>query len=420
MMPKAKKIACLALGFLLLFPGAVQADEVIPASNEEKAEQLQIATEYYSDDLMEPLEEIAETATEPGANLELPAKGAALMEVSTGRLLYEQDAHVQLAPASITKVMSLLLIMEAIDNGQFGVDTVVTASDYACSMGGSQIWLEPGETMTVDELLKATAVASANDATVALAELVAGSEEVFVQRMNARAEELGMQDTHFVNCTGLDAEGHVTSAYDVAVMSRALIQHSLIKNYSTIWMDTLRGGQSSLVNTNKLVRFYPGATGLKTGTTSQAGSCLAATAEKDGMELVAVVLGCPSSNDRFNSARKLLDHGYANWARVTVEVDPALLADISVKKGMEPSVSVTVEEMDSILVAKGRQGDLVQNVDLLEEIEAPVYAGQQMGQIRLTLDEEEVGSVNILAAATVERLTFSRAVGRLLSALFTL
>lgn len=420
MMPKAKKIACLALGLLLLFPGAAQADEVIPASNEEKAEQLQIATEYYSDDLMEPLEEIAETATEPGANLELPAKGAALMEVSTGRLLYEQDAHVQLAPASITKVMSLLLIMEAIDNGQFGVDTVVTASDYACSMGGSQIWLEPGETMTVDELLKATAVASANDATVALAELVAGSEEVFVQQMNARAEELGMQDTHFVNCTGLDAEGHVTSAYDVAVMSRALIQHSLIKNYSTIWMDTLRGGQSSLVNTNKLVRFYPGATGLKTGTTSQAGSCLAATAEKDGMELVAVVLGCPSSNDRFNSARKLLDHGYANWARVTVEVDPALLADIPVKKGMEPSVSVTVEEMDSILVAKGRQGDLVQNVDLLEEIEAPVYAGQQVGQIRLTLDEEEVGSVNILAAATVERLTFSRAVGRLLSALFTL
>ena len=318
MMPKAKKIACLALGFLLLFPGAAQADEVIPASNEEKAEQLQIATEYYSDDLMEPLEEIAETAAEPGANLELPAKGAALMEVSTGRLLYEQDAHVQLAPASITKVMSLLLIMEAIDNGQFGVDTVVTASDYACSMGGSQIWLEPGETMTVDELLKATAVASANDATVALAELVAGSEEVFVQRMNARAEELGMQDTHFVNCTGLDAEGHVTSAYDVAVMSRALIQHSLIKNYSTIWMDTLRGGQSSLVNTNKLVRFYPGATGLKTGTTSQAGSCLAATAEKDGMELVAVVLGCPSSNDRFNSARKLLDHGYANWARVSI------------------------------------------------------------------------------------------------------
>ena len=420
MMPKAKKIACLALGLLLLFPGAAQADEVIPASNEEKAEQLQIATEYYSDDLMEPLEEIAETATEPGANLELPAKGAALMEVSTGRLLYEQDAHVQLAPASITKVMSLLLIMEAIDNGQFGVDTVVTASDYACSMGGSQIWLEPGETMTVDELLKATAVASANDATVALAELVAGSEEVFVQQMNARAEELGMQDTHFVNCTGLDAEGHVTSAYDVAVMSRALIQHSLIKNYSTIWMDTLRGGQSSLVNTNKLVRFYPGATGLKTGTTSQAGSCLAATAEKDGMELVAVVLGCPSSNDRFNSARKLLDHGYANWARVTVEVDPALLADIPVKKGMEPSVSVTVEAADSILVAKGRQGDLVQNVDLLEEIEAPVYAGQQVGQIRLTLDEEEVGSVNILAAATVERLTFSRAVGRLLSALFTL
>ena len=419
-MPKCKRIVCFALSLLLAFPLAVRADEVVPASKEEEAEQRQIATEYYSDDLMEPLEEIAETATAPGTDLQLPAKGAALMEVSTGRLLYEQNAHEQLAPASVTKVMSLLLIMEAIDQGKFDTNTIVTASDYACSMGGSQIWLEPGETMTVDELLKATCVASANDATVALAELVAGSEEGFVDRMNQRAKELGMQDSHFVNCTGLDADGHVTSAFDVAVMSRMLIQHELIKNYTTIWMDSLRGGQSSLVNTNKLVRFYPGATGLKTGTTSKAGSCLAATAQKDGMDLVAVVLGCPSSNDRFNSARKLLDHGFANWARVTVEVDPALLSDIPVKKGMSQAVPVKVEEMDSILVAKGRQGDLVQNVDILSEIEAPVYAGQQLGQIRLTLDEEEVGCVNILAAETVERLTFSKAVGRLVSALFTL
>ncbi|MCI8361260.1 MAG: D-alanyl-D-alanine carboxypeptidase [Clostridiales bacterium] len=369
---------------------------------------------------MEPLETVVETAAAPGTDLQLPAKGAALMEVSTGRLLYEQNAHEKLSPASITKIMSLLLIMEAIDQGKFDLQTVVTASDYACSMGGSQIWLEPGETMTVDELLKATCVASANDATVALAELVAGSEEGFVEQMNRRAQELGMQDTHFINCTGLDADGHLTSAFDVAVMSRALIQHELIKNYTTIWMDTLRGGQSSLVNTNKLVRFYPGATGLKTGTTSQAGSCLSATAQKDNMELVAVVLGCPSSNDRFNSARKLLDHGFANWTKVTVEVDPALLGDIPVKKGVRQTTPVKVEEMDSILVAKGRQGDLVQNVDILSEIEAPVYAGQQIGQIRLTLDEEEVGCVNILAAETVERLTFGRAVGRLLSALFTL
>ena len=415
-----KRITSLALCLLLSLPMTVWGDEVIPAGGREEAELKGIATEYYSEDLMEPLEEIAETATEPGTNLDLPAKGAALMEVSTGRLLYEQDAHQQLAPASITKVMSLLLIMEAIDRGQFGLDTVVTASDYACSLGGSQIWLEPGETMTVDELLKATAVASANDATVALAELVAGSEEGFVERMNQRAQELGMQDTHFVNSTGLDAEGHMTSAYDVAIMSRELIQHELIKNYSTIWMDSLRGGQSSLVNTNKLVRFYPGATGLKTGTTSQAGSCLAATAQRDGMELVAVVLGCPTSNDRFNSARKLLDHGFANWARVTVSVDEALLAPVPVRKGRASSVSVHIEEMDSILVPKGRQSDLVQNVDMLSEIEAPVYQDQQLGQIRLTLDEEEVGCINILAGETVERLTFSRAVGRLLRALFTL
>lgn len=419
-MPKVRKIVCFAMSLLLAFPLAVHADEVIPASKEEEAYQKQIATEYYADDLMEPLEEIADTVASPGTDLQLPAKGAALMEVSTGRLLYEQNAHEKLSPASITKVMSLLLIMEAMEQGKFDLETVVTASDYACSMGGSQIWLEPGETMTVDELLKAICVASANDATVALAELVAGSEEGFVDRMNQRAQELGMQDTNFINCTGLDADGHVTSAFDVAVMSRALIQHELIKNYTTIWMDTLRGGQSSLVNTNKLVRFYPGATGLKTGTTSQAGSCLSATAQKDNMELVAVVLGCPSSNDRFNSARKLLDHGFANWARVTVEVDPTLLADIPVKKGMSQAVPVKVEEMDSILVAKGRQSDLVQNVDILSEIEAPVYDGQQVGQIRLTLDEEEVGCINILAAETVEQLTFGRAVGRLLSALFTL
>ena len=419
-MPKCKRMISFALCLLLCYPAAVRADEVIPAGGREEAELKGIATEYYSDDLLEPLEDIAETAAAPGTDLQLPAKGAALMEVSTGRLLYEQNAHEKLAPASITKVMSLLLIMEAIDQGKFGLDTVVTASDYACSMGGSQIWLEPGETMTVDELLKATAVASANDATVALGELVAGSEEGFVELMNRRASELGMEDTHFVNCTGLDAEGHVTSAYDVAVMSRELIQHELIKNYSTIWMDSLRGGQSSLVNTNKLVRFYPGATGLKTGTTSQAGSCLSATAQKDNMELVAVVLGCPSSNDRFNSARKLLDHGFANWARVTVSVDESLLNPIPVKKGMASSVKVKVEDMDSILVAKGRQNDLVQNVDILSEITAPVYADQQMGQIRLMLDEEEVGCIDILADETVERLTFGRAVGRLLQSLFTL
>ena len=248
-----------------------------------------------------------------GQTLDIKAKSVVLMEPNTGKVLYEANSDEKLPPASITKIMSLLLVMEAIDRGDITLETVVTASEHACSMGGSQIWLEPGETMTVNDLLKAAVIASANDACVALGETVAGSEEGFVALMNERANELGMTNTHFVNCTGLDAEGHLTTAYDVAVMSSALIKHDLIKDYSTVWMDTLRDGKSELVNTNKLVRFYEGTTGLKTGTTSTAKYCLSATAERNGLELVAVVMAGESSNDRFGGAKKLLDYGFANY-----------------------------------------------------------------------------------------------------------
>ncbi|MBQ2266574.1 MAG: D-alanyl-D-alanine carboxypeptidase, partial [Clostridia bacterium] len=260
------------------------------------------------------------------------------MEPHTLTVLYESNCDEKLSPASITKIMSLLLVMEALDRGDITLETVVTASEHACSMGGSQIWLEPNETMTVHELLKATVIASANDACVALGELISGSEEGFVALMNARAKELGCNNTNFINCTGLDAEGHLTSAYDVAIMSSELIKHPLIKDYSTVWMDSLRNGESELVNTNKLVRFYKGATGLKTGTTSTAGYCLSATAQRDGMELVAVVMSGDTSNDRFNGAKKLLDYGFANYSFFEIEADLGDVTSIEVKKGVEGKV----------------------------------------------------------------------------------
>ena len=282
-----------------------------------------VATEGEIEDAMSEIagyEEAAQiaAAAKNDVSLEIGAKSYILIDGLTGSVIAEKDADNKLPLASITKVMSLLLVMESISRGKLDFNTEVTASEHASSMGGSQIWLEEGETMTVDELLKAAVVASANDAMTALAEAVSGSEESFVAEMNARASELGMKNSHFVNCSGLDAEGHYSSARDIAIMSAELMKHEEIKNYSTIWMDSLRDGKTELVNTNKLVRFYSGATGLKTGTTSSAGCCLAATAERDGLGLVAVVMGAKNSTERFNSARKLLDFGFANYKVVTV------------------------------------------------------------------------------------------------------
>lgn len=378
-----------------------------------------IVTEFNSPDLTDPVMiDVTETVASVASELQIPAKSCILMEVNTGRILYENESHLKLAPASITKVMSLLLTVEAIESGQLSLDTMLSASEHACSMGGSQIWLEPNEQMSVDDLLKAAVVGSANDATVVLGEAVAGSEEGFVGMMNERAEQLGMADTHFVNATGLDAEGHLTSAHDIAVMSKELIKHDLIKNYSTIWMDSLRGGESELVNTNKLVRYYEGCTGLKTGTTSQAGACLSATAKRDGLELVAVVMGADNSSDRFNGARKLLDFGFANWTYVTVTADVSQFSDIPVRKGTVKSVFPVCDDQKSFLVEKSKAKLVTQATELADELKAPVEKGSQIGVTRIYVDGEEIGTVKIVSPEDIKRLTFSVTFRRMLTNCF--
>ncbi len=352
-----------------------------------------------------------------GQTLEIKAKSAILMEPHTGKILYEDNADEKLPPASITKIMSLLLVMEALDRGDFKLETQVTASEHACSMGGSQIWLEPGECMTVHELLKATVIASANDACVALGELIAGSEEGFVALMNDRAKELGMTNTVFMNCTGLDAQGHLTSAHDVAVMSCELIKHELIKEYSTVWMDSLRGGKSELVNTNKLVRFYKGTTGLKTGTTSIAKYCLSASAERNGLSLVAVVLAGETSSDRFEGAKKLLDYGFANYS---FEEIPAKLSEKEVKidGGTEKTVSVEATDKVSILMPKSSKADIKREVVWNEKIEAPIKKGDILGYVNVINGENQVGRIPIKAQNDVKKLNFYVAFCRILKGLF--
>ncbi len=391
----------LILGFLFL-PMYVSADEV-PADEVNS----NIVTEYNSVDLKDPIVfDATETVAGVGEKLEIPAKSCILMEVNTGEILYESESHLKLPPASITKVMALLLVMEAIDAGQLSLDTMLTASPYACSMGGSQIWLEPNEQMSVNDLLKAAVIGSANDATVMLGEALAGSEEGFVSMMNERAGQLGLTDTTFINSTGLDADGHVTSAHDIAVMSRELIKHDLIKNYSTVWMDSLRNGESELVNTNKLVRFYQGCTGLKTGTTSGAGACLSATAERDGLELVAVVMGAGNSNDRFNGARKLLDYGFANYTFVTVTAPPEDLHEIPISGGTLNRVTAICTEKKGFLIEKKNVKTLTTETELPKTLKAPISEGQQIGVTRVFSDGREIGTVKIVAKEEVKKITY--------------
>lgn len=340
---------------------------------------------------------------------ELPAPSAVLMEASTGKVLFEKNAHEQRPCASITKVMTLLLVMEALDEGRIHLEDMVSASEHASSMGGSDIWLEPGETMSVDDLLKATVIVSANDAAVALAEYVSGSEEAFVKRMNERAAELGMKDTVFKNCNGLDEDGHVTTAYDIALMSRALIQHEKIFDYTQVWMDELRGGKTQLVNTNKLLKSYSGITGLKTGTTGKAGSCMAATAERDGMALVAVVLGCASTEERFSSAASLLDAGFSGWALTAPFLSPDALAPVAVEKGMQSTVAVEADPLTGVVVPKGREGEVVCEAVMEESLTAPVEQGQAVGEVTCVLDGEVLARSQIRAVLSVEALTFSSA-----------
>ncbi|MGM9662730.1 MAG: D-alanyl-D-alanine carboxypeptidase family protein [Oscillospiraceae bacterium] len=339
------------------------------------------------------------------ATLTLSAESALLMEKTTGQVLYAVAEHEQREPASVTKVMTLLLVMEAIDRGELSMDDTVTASAYACSMGGSQVYLKEGEQMSVHDMLKAVCVASANDASVALAEHLAGSAEAFVERMNQRAAELGMADTHFVNCTGLPAEGHLTSAYDIALMSRELIlHHPTIREFTTIWMDSLRDGAFGLSNTNKLVRFYEGTTGLKTGSTDSAKYCISATAERDGMELIAVVLKSPTGQQRFEDAKVLLNYGFAAYALQTVTPETPL-APIPVTLGEQPTVLPQLAE-NTVLLKKGQAAELRQELTLPETLEAPVEEGERLGTLSLYAGEELLAELPLLASASVGRLTW--------------
>lgn len=336
---------------------------------------------------------------------DITAPSAILLEPVSGQVLYEKNCDEQCPCASITKVMTLLLVMEAIENGQLSLEETLTASEHAASMGGSDIWLKPGEEMSVDDLIKSTVIMSANDAAVVLAERVAGSESDFVAKMNRRAKELGMENTVFKNCNGLDEEGHLTTARDVALMSAELIKHKKIFDYTCTWIDYVRDGDTQLVNTNKLIRSYKGITGLKTGTTSQAGSCITATAERNGLKLVAVVLGCDTTQHRFSDAAALLDYGYANWAVITPEVPE--LPQLSVKNGLSPSVSLKASLPESVLVEKGTVSELKSEITVEEFVEAPVVEGETMGTIRFTTPEgQELTTVPIEAAESVAKLDF--------------
>lgn len=351
------------------------------------------------------------------ANLEIPAKSALLMDVATGTVLYEADAHTQLAPASVTKVMTMLLVMEAIDSCRIGWDDMVTASEAAAAKGGSQIFLKVGETMSVSDMIKSVAVSSANDCACALAEHIAGSEAAFVEMMNTRAEELGMHDTHFVNCTGLDdseeAKEHKTTAYDIALMSVELLKnHPDIKKYTTIWMDTVRGGTFGLANTNKLVRFYNGATGLKTGFTSGAGYCLSASAQRDGMELVAVVMGCESSKERFAACKSMLDYGFANYALAAPDTQEEMT--VPVKLGTQTVVTAVPSGQDAILIEKAQKNLISVKAELDAQVTAPVSKGQRLGTLKIMAGEQTLAEIPLVARDAVEKLTWGQIFVRVL------
>ena len=344
-------------------------------------------------------------------------KSALLMDAATGTILYESNAHEALAPASVTKVMTMLLIMEAIDAGRIGWDDTVTASETAAAKGGSQVYLKVGETMTVSDMVKSIAVSSANDCACAMAEYLAGSEAAFVELMNSRAAELGMKDTHFVNCTGLDddpaAKDHRTSAHDIAVMSRELlVNHPDIKNFTTIWMDTIRDGAFGLSNTNKMVRFYPGCTGLKTGFTSGAGYCLSASALRDGMELIAVVMGSETSQDRFAACKSMLDQGFAAYALYTPNMQEG--ASVPVTLGQADSVAAVPQQVPQLLVEKSKQGSITTEITLFPTVDAPVVRGQNLGTLTVRAGEEVLAQVPLVAKSEVPRLTWGQITVRIL------
>lgn len=348
------------------------------------------------------------------AGLNLSCASCLLMEKETGTVLLEDNAHEKLEPASVTKIMTLLLVMEAVDSGRIGLEDPVTVSAYAAGMGGSQVYLEEGEQMSVSEMIKCVTVVSGNDCSVALAEHLAGSEGAFVARMNQRARELGMADTTFLNCTGLPAQGHLTSAYDIALMSRELIlNHPKIRDYTTIWMDSIRNGEFGLTNTNHLVRFYQGTTGLKTGYTSSAKYCMSATAERDGMELIAVVMKSPTVNQRFEDAKALLNYGFAGFALAPVYPD-APLAPVDVLLGTQGQVQPRLERDCRLLVRRGEEARISTRLTMARDVEAPVEQGQTLGKLEVYVGDELRDTVPVLAAQQVDRLSVPGIFGRML------
>lgn len=348
------------------------------------------------------------------------APSAVLMEAQTGKILFEKNSHERRPCASVTKVMTLLLVFEAIDNGQLSLDDQITASAHAASMGGSDIWLEEGETMTADDLIKATVVASANDAAVALAEHISGSEEAFIKSMNDRAKQLKMNDTVFKNCNGLDEEGHLTSAYDVAVMSKELIKHEKIFDYTTIWIDNLRDGKTQIVNTNKLLKTYNGITGLKTGTTDDAGCCMSATAKRGEVSLISVVLGCATGKDRFKDAAALLDFGFANVTVKELSLPKDMPKEISVTNGMQSKVSLNCPVSSKLVLDKSKPSEITSKVSLPQSLEAPVKKGDKVGNLKYLLNGKQIKTFDIYASSDVEALTFGSVFNLLFNSLISL
>lgn len=340
---------------------------------------------------------------EGNTDLGLNAKSAILMEEATGNILYESNPDERLPIASVTKVMTMLLIMEAVDSGKINLDDMVTVSENAMSYGGSTMFLETGEQLTVNDMLKGIAIASANDGCVAMAEHLAGSESAFVDMMNEKAKELGMENTHFMNTNGLDEDDHYSSARDVAIMSRELMKHETIFNYTSIWMDTLRGGKFQLANTNKLIRFYDGANGLKTGSTSKALCCLSAAAKRNDMQLIAVVLGAPTSAERFASAKSLLDYGFANYAVNTQITAGDEVQKIAVEKGVDKEVGVVAGDSCSTLVKKGQEDNITKEIKIDETITAPIEAGQKIGTMTISRDGEVIADIDLNASSAVEK-----------------
>lgn len=386
-------------------------------------------TAYVWSNQSKKLETVSTSANVVGSNgetitdnsLGLEAGSACLMEQSTGLVIYDHNMHEQLRPASVTKVMSLLLIMEALDSGRISLTDKIPCTEDAAAMGGSQIWLDVRETLTVDEMLKAICVVSANDCVVAMADYLEGSQDAFVSKMNEKAKELGMNDTCFKNCHGIDEDGHVTSSYDIALMSRELlINHPTITNYTTIYMDTLRDGKSSLVNTNKLVKNYSGCTGLKTGSTSLALYNLSATATRNNLSLIAVIMKAPTTKIRFAEAQKLLDYGFSNYEFKEFGKKNDVIKTITVNKGTPTTLDVILENDSGVLLKKGNNSEIVQNIALDENLSAPILEGQKLGEITYSIDGEILDTVSLVASQKIDRLTFFNIVKSTLLKWFTL